>query len=153
LHRKEEVADLAWNCRHDLTPVLVMLKDATIESLKLALARLDDPETCFAWEALEPLKQLSDDGMDVSIDLRASSEVGAPVIVAMMRPPALPLDGLSPRRRRVAELVLAGNSNKAIARSLGIAPATVKDHVHAVLTQLGFASRAALIAAALPVRS
>ena len=131
-----------------------MLKDAAIANLKLALARLDDPETCFAWEALEPLRQLSSDGMDVSIDLRASSEVGAPVIVATLRnrsPP--PLAALSPRRRRVAELMLGGQSNKAIARTLGIAPATVKDHVHAILTQLGLSSRAELIATALSAKA
>lgn len=126
------------------------LNDAAIANLRTALARLDDPESCLAWEALAPLRQLSDDGMDVSIDLRASTEVGAPVIVATVRGPgALPLAELSPRRRRVAELILAGQSNKAIARSLGIAPATVKDHVHAVLTQFGLASRAELLAAAL----
>jgi DNA-binding NarL/FixJ family response regulator len=130
-----------------------MLSAAAIDNLRTALERLDDPQTCFAWEALEPLRRLSNEGMDVSIDLRASSEVGVPIIVAAIRRPLPPLDGLSPRRRRVAELILAGHSNKAIARSLGISPATVKDHVHAILTQLGYASRAELMAAALPARS
>jgi DNA-binding NarL/FixJ family response regulator len=130
-----------------------MLKDTAIDNLRQALAGLDDPQSCLVLDALEPLKRLSADGLDVSIDLRASREVGAAVIVATPRQTGVPLDTLSPRRRHVAELILAGQSNKSIARTLGIAPATVKDHVHAILSQLGFPSRAALIAAALPSRS
>ena len=130
-----------------------MLKDAAIENLKLALERLDDPDSCGAWSALEPLRNLSGDGMDIMIDLRASNEVGAPVIVATMRgAPGPDLTKLTPRQRRVAGMILEGQANKAIARSLGISLATVKDHVHAILSRLGLPSRAALISAALPGR-
>jgi DNA-binding NarL/FixJ family response regulator len=66
-----------------------------------------------------------------------------------------------PRRRRVADLdltgrqkdvlrlILKGYNNERIAAELGIAPATVKQHAHAVFTALGVSTRAeAVIAAA-----
>jgi DNA-binding NarL/FixJ family response regulator len=88
--------------------------------------------------------------MQVVIDFRASAALGAPVIVARSRetPPRV-LDQLSPQRRRVAAQLLAGASNKQIARALGISLGTVKDHVHDILVTLRFRSRAELISAAL----
>lgn len=48
---------------------------------------------------------------------------------------------LSPRQRDVLALLERGLSNKEIARSLGIAEATVKIHVHNLLKALGTESR------------
>ncbi len=60
------------------------------------------------------------------------------------RPPARVSDApppLSPRQRDVLALLERGLSNKEIARSLGIAEATVKIHVHNLLKALGTESR------------
>lgn len=51
------------------------------------------------------------------------------------------LQSLSVRERETLELIARGDSNKEIARALGIAEATVKIHVQHVLRKLGFASR------------
>ena len=47
------------------------------------------------------------------------------------------LNLLTPSERRVLQLINEGLSNKEIARELGIAVATVKHHVHSILSKLG----------------
>jgi len=51
------------------------------------------------------------------------------------------LESLSARERETLELIARGDSNKEIARALGIAEATVKIHVQHILRKLGLASR------------
>lgn len=85
----------------------------------------------------------------ITIDLSAEPHLGAPLVV--LRLPAsgeLPpvLGSLSPREREVTVLIAAGLSNKLIARRLGIALSTVKDHVHHVLQKTELPNRAALAA-------
>lgn len=61
------------------------------------------------------------------------------------------LSTLSPRERQVLELVAGGLTNAAVARRLGIALGTVKNHVHRILGKLQMKSRreaAAYLAAA-----
>jgi DNA-binding CsgD family transcriptional regulator len=53
---------------------------------------------------------------------------------------------LTPREREVARLLIRGESNDEIAQALWISRYTVKDHVKAVYTKLGVASRAELSA-------
>jgi two-component system nitrate/nitrite response regulator NarL len=48
------------------------------------------------------------------------------------------------RQHQVAELVAQGWTNKQIAREIGISPATVKNHVHRVLTKARLPRRSAL---------
>jgi two-component system nitrate/nitrite response regulator NarL len=55
--------------------------------------------------------------------------------------PAGPLDSLSPREREILQGIARGQSNKEIARDLGIAETTVKIHVQHILRKLGLASR------------
>lgn len=55
---------------------------------------------------------------------------------------------LTPRQRTVLELISEGRSNKAIARILGISPATVKAHVAQVTGVLGAHSRLEAVARA-----
>ncbi|UGS33727.1 response regulator [Capillimicrobium parvum] len=50
-------------------------------------------------------------------------------------------DGLTAREREVLELIVAGESNKRIARALGISEKTVKTHVGHVLAKLGVTDR------------
>lgn len=52
------------------------------------------------------------------------------------------LDKLSPREGHILRLLAVGQSNKAIARALGITPETVKTHVSRILTKLGAQNRA-----------
>ncbi len=56
--------------------------------------------------------------------------------------------GLTPRQGQVLALLMRGQSNKEICRSLGLAERTVKIHVTAVLTALRVASRTQAVIAA-----
>jgi two-component system nitrate/nitrite response regulator NarL len=64
--------------------------------------------------------------------------------------PASPLQTLSPRELEILRGIARGQSNKEIARALGIAETTVKVHVQSVLRKLDVASRvhAAVVASA-----
>lgn len=61
---------------------------------------------------------------------------------------ASPFDNLTPREGEILSLLAEGQSNKVIARNLGISDGTVKLHVKAILRKLGVHSRveAAVIA-------
>ena len=52
-----------------------------------------------------------------------------------------PLDSLSPREHEILQGIARGESNKEIARALGIAETTVKIHVQHILRKLNVASR------------
>jgi two-component system nitrate/nitrite response regulator NarL len=56
-------------------------------------------------------------------------------------PPADPVGALSAREREILAEIARGSSNKEIARTLGIAEATVKIHVQHILRKLNLASR------------
>ena len=56
-------------------------------------------------------------------------------------PPPDPFATLSPREREIVELIARGDSNKLIARELGIAETTVKIHVQHLLRKLDLDSR------------
>jgi DNA-binding NarL/FixJ family response regulator len=55
---------------------------------------------------------------------------------------------LSPRERAILELIAQGQSNKEIARELGITPETVKSHVKNIFTKLEVDKRAKAVARA-----
>jgi LuxR family maltose regulon positive regulatory protein len=54
-------------------------------------------------------------------------------------------EALTPRKRGILELIGEGHSNKEIARSLDIAPETVKSHVKNVFDRLSVEKRAQAI--------
>jgi DNA-binding CsgD family transcriptional regulator len=86
----------------------------------------------------------------VTIDLRATEQLGAPLVVVRIAEAArtaVVLDGLSNRESQVCALIAEGRSNKQIACRLLITLATVKDHVHNILTKTGAPNRAAIAAA------
>jgi DNA-binding NarL/FixJ family response regulator len=91
---------------------------------------------------LEPLVELAERGVNVSID----REGPEPVVYVTPRPDAR-FDVLTPRELEVATLVAAGFSNAQIAEALFISVATVKDHVHAVLAKTDLRSRVEVAAA------
>lgn len=90
--------------------------------------------------------------------LRARAELGAhpwlePLLVRLQRSEgavtaprgngsSAPLQALSPREHHILRLLADGQSNKEIARGLGIAPETVKTHVSKIFTKLGAQNRA-----------
>ena len=57
-------------------------------------------------------------------------------------------DGLTPREREILTQVLAGASNRDIAKALFISPKTVSVHVSALLRKFGVSGRGDLMAAA-----
>ncbi len=65
------------------------------------------------------------------------------------RPPASPASPLSRRQREIIQLLAQGQSNKQIARALGISEKTVKVHVSILLKRLGVTSRTAAAIAGL----
>ncbi|WP_445285879.1 LuxR C-terminal-related transcriptional regulator [Yoonia sp. 2307UL14-13] len=50
---------------------------------------------------------------------------------------------MTPHRQEVVRLLIAGQSNKEIARTWSISRAAVKDHIHAILKALQLPSRVA----------
>jgi len=57
-------------------------------------------------------------------------------------------ESLSPRERTILELIAEGQSNKEIARTLGVAPETVKSHVKNIFVKLAVDKRAHAVARA-----
>ncbi len=119
-----------------------MLTDQEKQRLESAFEGLKQEDG--PWQGIAPLAQLAQAGTDISIDFSTQATLGAPVIIANRRiaPPA----ELTPRQAEVCKLIAQGLSNKAIAAILGISPATVKDHVHAILDRLGLKGRAEVVA-------
>jgi DNA-binding NarL/FixJ family response regulator len=113
-----------------------MLSDGSRKTLARAVEGLRRGDSA-GWEAIAPLTELAALGLDVAIDFTTEESLGAPLIVARETPGARLPESLTPRQRDVALALGRGLSNKAIARELGIAASTVKDHVSAVLLACG----------------
>jgi DNA-binding NarL/FixJ family response regulator len=120
-----------------------------LKALSSALSDLrDKPQAPIPAGVIDALAPLVASGMQLKIDLEASQLIGAPLVTVVEQASTRDLlSPLTPRQREVAKLVIAGQSNKAIAEGLGISIATVKDHVHAILERLELPSRHAVIAA------
>ncbi len=98
-----------------------LLKDMEPDDLIQALRRILDGETVVAPELTMVLARA------------VRGEEPAPVPQAM--------EQLTPREREILCLLAEGQSNKVIARNLGISDGTVKLHVKAILRKLGVHSR------------
>ncbi len=126
----------AINLRDERAPSIVLLADAD--------------EATAAWSAgargLLP--------RDASVETMASAiaavadglVVIAPTLAAVLFPArdsssAQPVEALTPRELQVLRLIAEGQSNKTIARELGISEHTVKFHVNAILGKLNAQSR------------
>jgi len=99
--------------------------------------------------AIARLGSLLPEGVGMTVDFDAAEQLGQPLVV--LRPVEAPtdpvFDGLTPREREVAGLIAAGLRNKDIALALGIRLATVKDHVHHILSKTELDGRSAVAAA------
>lgn len=79
-----------------------------------------------------------------------SEEVYLRILARLRREQALPLDILSSapltiREREVADLMVAGKSNREIAFALGVSESTVKNHITRILRKLGLQDRMELV--------
>lgn len=79
---------------------------------------------------------------------RAIAAVLQDAPVDSFRPTSTPMPpaGLSSRQAEVMELLVAGQTNKEIARRLGMAPGTVKVHVRDIFQRLGASTRTEAVA-------
>jgi len=57
-------------------------------------------------------------------------------------------ESLSPRERNILELIAAGQTNKEIARSLGITPETVKTHMKNIFVRFSVTKRSQAVSRA-----
>lgn len=101
------------------------------------------------------LKDMEPDALVVALrDIVAGKTVVAPELAAVLaravqggetaseeEDPGDPFARLTPRETEILSLLAEGQSNKAIARNLGISDGTVKLHVKAILRKLGVHSR------------
>ena len=105
------------------------------------------------------LKDMDPDDLVVALrDIIAGKTVVAPNLTQVLarvvqgdtppEPETSPIHDLTPRESEILGLLAEGQSNKVIARNLGISDGTVKLHVKAILRKLGIHSRveAAVIA-------
>ena len=85
----------------------------------------------------------------LTIDFRSVELVGQPVVVLGVTRAACSrhFDVLTPREHEVAACVACGLPNREIAARLWLTTATVKDHVHRILTKTGLPNRTAPAAA------
>lgn len=124
-----------------------MLDDEDIACIAAALTAVRGVDNAtMPWTAINALAALGQRDIALTIDLRASAALGAPLLVAHPRGGVDLSSLLSAREADVASCIRRGLANKAIAQELGISLATVKDHVHNILSKSGCASRGELAA-------
>lgn len=101
------------------------------------------------------LKDMEPDALVIALrDIVAGKTVVAPDLAPVLAkavqgkdkatnsvPESSPFDDLTPRETEILGLLAEGQSNKAIARNLGISDGTVKLHVKAILRKLSVHSR------------
>lgn len=75
----------------------------------------------------------------------AGAALSKPSPISSMSIPVPPGGALTVREREVVRLILAGQSNKEIGRTLGLSENTVKHHVTALLQKLELADRTQLV--------
>lgn len=127
------------------------LDENLLSALADTIAELKDTEPRpIPANVIASLAPIARPGTLLKIDLEASRLIGAPLISLTSAAAAPDFSSLTPRQTDVARLIIRGLSNKQIASQLNISLATVKDHVHAILTRLKLPSRTALIAQATP---
>ncbi len=88
------------------------------------------------------------DGGRMTVDFDAAKSLGHPLVV-VEAPRATPpwFDSLSPREREVCVGLREGKSNRELADQLFISVATVKDHVHNILSKAQLRRRGQISAA------
>ena len=111
----------------------------------------DETEAAEAWAAgarglllrTTPVENLAAAMAAIAQGLAVIDPAFAAGLLPAARDPSVvpPIEELTPRELQVLRLVAEGQSNKAIARALGISEHTVKFHVNAILGKLNVSSR------------
>ncbi|MEQ9498635.1 MAG: LuxR C-terminal-related transcriptional regulator [Deltaproteobacteria bacterium] len=124
------------------------LDDEALARLREALAAVKQTQgRRVPREVLASLSEALPSGVGMTIDFDAAEALGQPVVILRPAEAMAPCFAtLTPREREVAGLVATGLRNRDIAMALAISVATVKDHVHRILTKSGLDSRAAIAA-------
>lgn len=105
-----------------------LLKDTSLERLADAIRTVADGRTMIRPALTERIVDaLSTDGADASANAAD--------------PPPMPVERLTERELEILRLMVAGWSNKQIARGLDLAGGTVKNHVSAILAKLAVRDR------------
>ena len=109
------------------------------------------PATCRAAVAVAeaPTSIVATDRLDELADALDATRRGYVLVPRRVHQLAGTLPRLDDRERQVLQAVMAGQSNRQIARALGISEATVKRAVAALVGRLGAARRESLTAVAL----
>lgn len=98
------------------------------------------------------LKNAEDDEVVSALTQIMNGQIYAPPELAAARPASAETDGggpaLTPRQTDVLELLVAGKTNKEIARDLDLSESTVKIHVAALFRALGVRNRVEVVEAA-----
>jgi two-component system, NarL family, nitrate/nitrite response regulator NarL len=132
LTMSEDENDLATALRHGAAGYL--LKTADHDELGQAIERASRGQASVS-AAMTPKL----------VALLQTGAAATPVAAGASEPATVPspdaLAELSPREREILELIARGDSNKEIARTLGIAETTVKIHVQHILRKLKLSSR------------
>lgn len=93
-------------------------------------------------------KSASSEALLAALRVVLTGGIYLPASIHEAEPAPLHHPELSPRQREVLRLLLEGHSNKDICRVLGLAPATIKTHVSAVLRALNVTTRTQAVLAA-----
>lgn len=96
-------------------------------------------------ELSSALKQIVDGSVYVPASIASCSVIGSADEIAAVAVSDL-APTLTPRQKDVLTLIVRGNSNKEIARGLGLGEGTVKVHLAALFRVLGVRSRSAAAA-------
>jgi two-component system nitrate/nitrite response regulator NarL len=132
----EPTLERAANFRDTGVPVIALLPDATAAT-----------DVWMAGARGILLRDISAENLAATVAAAAQGlAVLDPTFAAAVMPargsmPPLPVEELTPRELQVLRLMAEGQSNKAIARELGISEHTVKFHVNAILGKLNAQSR------------
>jgi two-component system, NarL family, response regulator len=84
-----------------------------------------------------------------AVRLVAEGRTYVPPDIAVRLAERLPCDELTTREQQVLSLVVEGASNPQIARKLGIAGSTVKNHISSIFEKLGVTQRTEAVAVAI----
>lgn len=132
--------------------VHVALYGVALAALSLLLAWFDFRRVAQGWSTQFAILVLA--GVFVALGAWAGTRLAARAASAAFarNDPAIAELGISARELEVLEQLAGGAPNKAIARTLGISPNTVKTHVARLFEKLGAANRTEAIARARALR-
>jgi DNA-binding NarL/FixJ family response regulator len=133
-------------------PLIVLTGDPAIDQLTAALDSGADGYV-FKTEGVDELERVmigvgGSEGETDGTTRRARPVLSRRALAARMRQAPLPPVGITPRGLAVMELLMLGEDTTAMARAMGITPATVRTHIQNLFEQMGVHSRGELIAAA-----